>query len=544
MNGKTSGILAIASLLLLMLTLSLPLLTGGDTIVRFQLIRTLPFIAAVLLLGGLFCVCPTGYGRACVLLICISGIVESVLGIVQVINVSESQHPLFCLTGSLGNPGPYGGLIAIAMSVALVPAVNSLKQSKEQGKPLQKILGYISLLALCLGALVLPASQSRAGWLAFAVAALLYAIKNTGIIYWLNRHTIIKYVSILAILAAVVWAFTFKLQSALGRFYIWWMDIRAIVNGPFFGYGLGYRSFAFGEVQADYFASGERPLAQMMMACCPVESFNEFLSIGMCGGVFALVLALAIAIFAILSLYKRNSPLAYGLVAWVVFACFSYPLSIPHLSIMLAIILPVAMIPENPKRKKLQLSVLSVLLFAVVTLCVSKIPEYREQKKAEAAFEQAREYVNIGSYSVAARSLRFLEDKLFYNYWYLYEYGMTLFNLENYEKSISILKKGAAISCDPAFHNLIGRCYEAMEDYENAEREYRHSINMVPCRLYSRSLLMNLKTKTGNYEETIQCGRDALVIPVNPLNTNMQQLYMEIQSNLDSLLSPPVHKLP
>ncbi len=50
------------------------------------------------------------------------------------------------------------------------------------------------------------------------------------------------------------------------------------------------------------------------------------------------------------------------------------------------------------------------------------------------------------------------------------------------------------------FYNIIGKNFEALGDYEQAERNYIYSHNRVPSRLYPYILLMEMKGYAGEQE--------------------------------------------
>ena len=50
------------------------------------------------------------------------------------------------------------------------------------------------------------------------------------------------------------------------------------------------------------------------------------------------------------------------------------------------------------------------------------------------------------------------------------------------------------------FYNILGKNFEALGDYEQAERNYIHSHNRVPSRLYPYILLMEMKGCAGEQE--------------------------------------------
>ena len=54
---------------------------------------------------------------------------ESILGVFQLIGCRPSNHYLYAITGSFDNPGPYGGFLAICVSVIGAYVINNKPQA-------------------------------------------------------------------------------------------------------------------------------------------------------------------------------------------------------------------------------------------------------------------------------------------------------------------------------------------------------------------------------------------------------------------------------
>lgn len=120
---------------------------------------------------------------------------------------------------------------------------------------------------------------------------------------------------------------------------MWKIDTRIMLRHPLCGGGIGNFAGAFGEEQARYFASEERPKAETQVAGCPEAGFNEFLQTGAETGAVGLVLLLLITGSAIVSQLRRGAPFGYGLLAAAVFACFSYPWGVLPLRLLFVVLL-------------------------------------------------------------------------------------------------------------------------------------------------------------------------------------------------------------
>ena len=95
--------------------------------------------------------------------------------------------------------------------------------------------------------------------------------------------------------------------------------------------------------------------------------------------------------------------------------------------------------------------------------------------------------------------------------------------------------QGAKYSSDPMFHNIIGKNYEALSDFETARKEYIFSHYMVPSRIYPLYLLMRMETKIGRDDQAIDIGKTIMEMPYNTSHQAMVNIRRKSAYLLDSL---------
>ena len=411
-------------------------------------------------------------------------LIESSLGLSQTLRVKTSGHPCFDMTGSFDNPGPYGGFIAISLAILGTYVIQNRNAQKWYDKVLM-ILSYISCV-LCV--IVLPASMSRAAWLALGIAVLVFGFKELNLADLIRKHKAFATIVSIIVLIVMVGVFLMKKDSAIGRLHIWHMELRAIAEEPLTGHGKGSVLGVYGDTQAEYFAEKERPEIITKVAGCPEYAFNEYMKVGVEYGIPAMVGVIVVLILVIALLLKFRSPFAYGLIAFGVFAFFSYPLEAIQI-----------------------------------------------KSEAEKEWESVRYLSSMELYEDAVEELAPLHDDLKDNYKFIYDYGYALHKCKRYQESTKILMEGAKISSDPMFYNIIGKNYEAMGAYDLAEGAYMHAHYMVPSRIYPLSLLMNLKIKTGDIHYAIEIVEKIQSMDINEKVVAMRRLQKESASRLDSL---------
>ena len=420
-----------------------------------------------------------------IILCCLFAIYEAVLGFLQVIGLQTSGNVNYLITGSFANPGPYGGLIAVVLSI-LIAYLWLYRRNADRWY--EKGIRWLSLFSAALCVIVLPATMSRAAWLSCGTAVLVLGFKEMNVGLWIRNNKFYSCILVIAVVAMSAGAFFLKKDSAIGRFHIWHMEFRAIAEKPLTGYGKGTVLGVYGDTQAEYFAETECPEIIKKVAGCPEYAFNEYLKIGVEYGIPAMVGVIAILILLIALLLSHRSPFAYGLIAFSVFAFFSYPLEAIHI-----------------------------------------------KSEAEKKWESIRYLSRMELYEDAVEELAPLYGDLKDNYRYIYDYGYALHKCNRYQESNEILKEGAKISSDPMFYNIIGKNQEAMGLYEEAEKAYLHAHHMVPYRLYPLTLLMKMKIRLQDTDQALIYARKIVSMPVNERHMTMVRLQNDAKECVDSL---------
>ena len=138
---------------------------------------------------------------------------QTTLGLLQFIGILTSGHLGFAMTGSFANPGLYGGLIAILLAILGTYIIKNHNAQKWHDKALV-ILSSISC-ALCI--IVLPATMSRAAWLALGVAALVWGFKELRLADWIRKHKVLAAIASIIVIIVMTGVFFLKKDSAIGR---------------------------------------------------------------------------------------------------------------------------------------------------------------------------------------------------------------------------------------------------------------------------------------------------------------------------------------
>ena len=239
-----------------------------------------------------------------IFLIALFAMYETGLGILQIIGVCASSHPNFKMTGSFENPGPFGGFIAIMFAIL----GSYVLLNRNIDKWYEKVLVILSMISCVLCIIVLPASMSRAAWLALGVAALVFGLMELSLADWLRKHKRCAIIASVLVMMVMTGVFFLKKDSAIGRLHIWNIELRSIANKPWTGHGKGSVLGVYGDMQAEYFAEKNRPEIIKKVAGCPEYAFNEYLKVGVEYGIPAMLAVIAVLIGSIHSSRSRCRP--------------------------------------------------------------------------------------------------------------------------------------------------------------------------------------------------------------------------------------------
>ena len=435
--------------------------------------------------------------------IVITGLIEAIWGMMQLYGFKSSQHTLFKLTGSFFNPGPYAGYLAVVFPIALHLFFKGYND-------------YITFIRICLCGLtcvailmVLPASMSRASWLAIVAGSLVVIVnkwKVNIIVLKKKKLKIFTLCLLFCLLVAAFWGtYYLKKDSADGRLLTWKVSISTLAQHPL-GVGLGHFPSAYGETQAAYFASGKAFLKEEYVAGNPEYAYNEFLQISIESGIVSLLLFVGILICAMRGLIKsENWGVLGSLVALLVFACFSYPFSVLPFLIVFVFLLAMSVTEKSTQisqnRKiihSISISFVLVVCTIVTTFCLWKqYPVYNAYKQ----WKSHQSYYRMEMYKEASQSYESLFPYLNDQIQFLFEYGRSLSMSEQPEKSNEVLKYAMQISCDPMLYNIMGKNYQAMKQYEEAERCFIKASNIVPNRIYPYYLKALMYLEAGETEK-------------------------------------------
>lgn len=479
-------------------------------------------------------------------------VAEAAYGFCQLYGGASSRHALFRLTGSFFNPGPYSCFLAVGLTVAFSRVMNYRRKIRLDRWPrnwryavLQAdlVLAWTCLLGTLI---LLPATLSRSAWMA-ALAGCGGVAWQQGclrpVVAWLSRCR--KKAAIVIAMASVLLLLFFagiyavKKDSADGRLLIWKVSLQAMKERPWTGVGMGHFGGAYGQAQGEWFASGAATPQEENVAGVPEYGFNEYLQTGVeLGGIglalFVLVLAVAaIRLFSI----RDKEGIAGGLVVWLVFAWFSYPLSVLPLAVTLVLLL--ALSAPGPALRPVALPWVSLPLAALcLLLAVANVPRGPEKRDAYVEWADEQTYFNMKIYEGTVDNYARLYPLLREEPRFLFEYGQCLAKTGRYDESSRILLEAASMHADPMFYNILGKNEQAMKRYPQAEAYFRQAARILPNRLYPLYLLASFYLDTGQEEK----GRETALQLLRKEPKVMSDAVLEMKEELRGRLGINLNK--
>jgi O-antigen polymerase len=499
--------------------------------------------------------------------IVVSGIIQAVYGNLQLLGYYTSNHSGFKMTGSFFNPGPYAGFLVSVWSVALgmylyKDSITTQVQSNKKSNSLilniiiKYIFEYIPLLGIISIAIVLPALQSRASWIALIVSSailleLRYRFLRNGLkqVKAKFQKTALIVLAIGIVSTGLFSLYHYKKASSDGRAFIWKVTSEMIADNPLFGVGFDRFKANYMNYQADYFAkNGET--AEVLVADNVYYAFNEGLQFVAENGLLGF-LVLLIVLFFLLQTKPTTKPettfiAKTGLLTIGVFACFSYPMQILPIKLVLIFLLAILSnysmatfqlkITENTK----QLLYYKVSFVLLAFLTMNNTFSYTKNlSQAFITWNNALNSHQYGDYNGAIQEFELAYPILNKDGDFLMNYGKTLTMAGEFQKAIAALEQSKSYQNNTVIATALGDSYKGIKQYNKAESCYKQAINMTPSKFYGHYLLAKLYDNSRQKEKAITLAKEILNKKIKIPSTAIEEIQLEMKKILTKYKNPP-----
>jgi O-antigen ligase len=540
----------------------------------------------------------------------LGGLVQAIYGNLQLWGYFPSHHGIFKMTGSFFNPGPYAGYLATIFPISLGLYLLELKIEKfdrlivqlfDRLKPLQsRFLNPLNFLTIINSKflikgfalstiisilLVLPASRSRAAWLA-VIVSLLYLVSAQYSLYQKLKfyfNTPVKKMCLLVsflVMLTVAGAglYHFKKGSADGRVLIWKVSIEMIKDKPIFGYGYdGFKRY-YMDFQAEYFENNP-DTKDALVAGDTNYAFNESLQLAVEHGVIGIILitTIILLVFFVKSNFQplknekyeienENIGLSFHpdlkhaeekesdwfilpisravILSIVVFGLFSYPLQI--LPIKICLVVALAMVANSFRRKlfinfhdityfsnSFRLFVKSIISIGLLLILATAFLHIQQVKNAYIQWKNAYDLYNYGIYADCLKDYEKAYLKLKTNGDLLTNYGKALSMAEKHAEAAIELLQAARYYPNTVVYTAIGDSYKELGKINQAEQAYLHAWQMNPSRFYPKYLLTKLYDETGQKAKATDVAKELLYKDIKIESTAIKEIKEEMKKIIE-----------
>lgn len=264
----------------------------------------------------------------------LSGVVEAITAIMQQTGWIASEHLRFDVVGHLGNPGPLGGYLGIC----LVMSSCLLWKVFKDGKRGLVVLGISIVIILTVGIILADSRAAVVGVLG-GILFLLPLRCFRLLLRWKKRTVCL---GILIVIVVGILFYQYRPQSADARLLVGKVAIGMVKDSPLLGHGIGAFKWKYMLYQAHYFERHDNE-NEKMVADNVGHAYNEFLHLAVEIGIVGLLITLfilgSVYIKGIMNTDFDTQVAKAGLLVWIVFSMFSYPVDVFPLLFLLPLLL-------------------------------------------------------------------------------------------------------------------------------------------------------------------------------------------------------------
>jgi hypothetical protein len=486
------------------------------------------------------------------------GMIQAAYGNLQIWGLCASHHDRFRLTGSFFNPGPYTGYLSCIFPVALgfyLFAVRPLK--KTASKRLFTTVFIVPALMLIL--MILPASRSRAAWLAIILSSAYLLSVRYPVCERLFRKSASTFRRGLALAGVILLVgfgsfalYRMKQGSADGRLLVWKITARMITEQPLSGFGTDRFKAHYMNRQADYFE--QHPDSEAAMVADDTKyAFNEPLQQTAEHGIIGLILMLSV--FVMVMKTPRTSAICQehepyptvakaGMLSLFVFSLFSYPLQILPVKICLVFFLAVIagaspqrnIIPPygaHGKRRIFVMAAKTVIMIPVATGTIAGCNYLHRLHAAYGTWGEAYRSYRMGNSELSVQEYKQALPMLSGNGDFMTGYGKALAVAGLHGRAISVLQQAAEHFPNTVAYTTMGDSYRALQQIAPAEQSYLRAWYMNPGKFYPKYLLAKLYHENGMLAKAGIIAEELLHKKVKADSDAIMEIREEMQKIID-----------
>ncbi|NSL88815.1 O-antigen ligase family protein [Chitinophaga sp. Mgbs1] len=432
--------------------------------------------------------------------LCFVAVVSCVVAWLQVAGYMQWYNRAFPVTGTFFHPAPLAGFAAMLCPIVFYYGYTILKYPSSADKR----YGYLALGtgALLVITVLLAASRAAVAGLLGGVAFTWLTGNSHAVLAWLRKY--IRWwlwLPVIAILLLIGFlSYNIRASSVNGRLLVWKVSWQMYKDRPLTGHGPDAFRYKYPDYQVQYFKSGSSRESERLLSDEVGSTYNEPLQIACELGIIGLLIYLAIIYTAIKS-GRKTEPRHDGetvirtgasgaLVTWLIFSLFSYPLSLPELTVSFFIYLALCQ-PETAMyaHRRITVSVIwiPVLIAACTLLLFSEMKTMYRQLLAYRQWTAADKHLGLKEAVVVYRSLLPVlahEDN------FLSVYARLLSEQDLYSASNEILRHKKPYTYSDLM--LMAENYTRLNDNEAAIAAYMKGHYLLPHKYLPPYRIMQL----------------------------------------------------
>ncbi|MEO7445869.1 MAG: O-antigen ligase family protein [Ferruginibacter sp.] len=395
------------------------------------------------------------------------------------------------------------------------------------------------IILILLSVILLALTNGRAGWIGF-ILALVYIAYQYQPILRIKKVIIFLALSLIILLGFLL--SSYKSDSSGGRILIYKISGEILKENWLWGIGHGQFKVQYNLYQAKYFAFHNIDSKEAMLADNSYYAFNDYFQVFIENGVIGFLILGAILFFLYIQFKntKTNNDNKHlfiasiaSLICIVTGSFFSYPLHV--FPLMVQAILCVALLNSFPTSYKFQVclpekliifsKVILVLISVLLLIHYSFYVNYKI--KSDHAFKLKR----IGYKHKSLKIYQELNKSYIREGNALYLYAQQLYYSNQLLPAKMVLKDAKNIYSSNEVYKLSASIENELYNFEQAEKDYKTAIYMVPNRMAGRNNLLDFYLERKDTTQAIYWANSIVNMPVkipSQRTKNMKQKANEI----------------
>lgn len=361
-----------------------------------------------------------------------------------------------------------------------------------------KIVRWFLLIVISTSVLLLALTQGRAGWLGLMLALSYIAYQYLS---GIRIKRIILFLVFPVFLLLTLAMFLYKSDSSNGRLLIYKISARMLKDNWLLGIGHGQFKVRYNEYQAAYFASHNIDSKEALLADNTFYAFNDFFQGVIENGVIAFLILVTLIFLLVMqiknvAINSNNKHLFTASVASLICiltsSLFSYPLQIFPIAVQAALCLSIINAFQPDKKLKIELSEtgskfakITLILFSALLLIHFGFYLNYKTKNLQ-AFQLKRS----GFKQKAIEKYKELSTSYITDGSVLYLYAQELYYSNQLTHAQEMLNKAKKHYSTNEVYKLSATIENELQNYSQAEKDYKTAIYMVPNRMISRNDLL------------------------------------------------------